>query len=178
MRFTAAVTLCLVLAEVSPAAAQESPLQQLEFLAGHCWRGEFEDNEATDTHCYTWVFGRKHLRDVHVVSSEGSVYRGETIYSVDGDSGEITFRYWNSLGGVSDGRLLFEGGVIRSPAEKYTGDDGETREFRSSLRQLDEFRYEAATEELVDGRWSNPARITFTRTDKRTAAADGNRGTQ
>jgi hypothetical protein len=174
MRFTIAVALCLVLAEVSP-AAQDSPLQQLEFLAGHCWRGEFEHNGATDVHCYTWVFGRKHLRDVHVVTGEGSVYRGETIYSVEGSSGEIIFRYWNSLGGVSDGQLLFEDGVIRSPAEKYTGDDGKTREFRSSLRQLDEFRYEAVTEEFVEGRWSNPARITFTRTDKR-AAADENRG--
>jgi hypothetical protein len=164
MRFTLLAALCLASLAAS-AAADETPLRHFDFLAGHCWRGEYEETKAADTHCYTWVFGRKHLRDVHVVSSDGPDYRGETIYSVDSASGGVIFRYWNSLGGVSDGRILFEDGVIRAPGEKYTGDGGVTREFRSAMRRLDEFRYEAVTEELIDGRWGNAERIVFTRTD-------------
>ena len=165
MRLALLVALSLAFAEISPAQG-DSPLRHFDFLAGHCWRGEFEDNNAVDTHCYTWVFGRKHLRDVHVVSSNGPDYRGETIYSVDGASGEVIFRYWNSVGGVSDGRILFEDGAIRSPAERYTGDDGKIREFRSTLHQVDEYGYEAVTEELVNSDWSEAARVMFTRTDK------------
>jgi hypothetical protein len=143
--------------------AENVPLAPFDFLAGHCWRGEFQDSAATDTHCYTWVYGGKHLRDVHVVSGDGPEYRGETIYSVDGASGDVIFRYWNSLGGVSDGRVEFEGDAILAPGEKYLGDDGQPREFRSSLRRLDETSYETQTEELVGNEWTDFSRVRFTR---------------
>jgi hypothetical protein len=142
--------------------AEDTPLAPFGFLAGHCWRGEFQDSNSTDTHCYTWVYGGKHLRDVHVVSGDGPDYRGETIYSVDGASGDVIFRYWNSLGGVSDGRVEFEGGAILAP-ETYMGDDGQPREFRNSLRRLDETSYETQTEELVGNEWTGFSRVTFTR---------------
>ncbi|MGH8167822.1 MAG: hypothetical protein ACREQ1_11315, partial [Woeseiaceae bacterium] len=41
-------------------AADDTPLSAFDFLAGHCWRGEFEGGQASDTHCFTWVFGGKH----------------------------------------------------------------------------------------------------------------------
>ena len=144
-------------------AADDTPLSAFDFLAGHCWRGEFEGSKASDTHCFTWVFGGKHLRDVHVVSGDGPEYRGETIYSVDGPSGGVIFRYWNSLGGVSDGRMEFENDEILAPSETYVGEDGKPREFRSRLRQIDEAHYEAVTEERVGNEWSNFSRIRFMR---------------
>jgi hypothetical protein len=144
-------------------AAEDTPLSPFDFLAGHCWRGEFPDSEAVDTHCYTWVFDGKHLRDVHVVSGDGPDYRGETIYSVDGASGDVIYRYWNSLGGVSDGRIEFEDGAILAPGEKYVGEDGKPREFRSRLRRLDESSYEVQSEERVDAKWRDFARVLFTR---------------
>ncbi|MGH8194448.1 MAG: hypothetical protein ACREQ8_08635 [Woeseiaceae bacterium] len=152
----------LLLAMTAP-AAENSPLQAFDFLAGFCWQGEFADTQAVDTHCYTWVYDEKHLRDVHVVKGDGPDYRGETIYSVDGATGGVIFRYWNSLGGVSDGRMEFEDGALTSAVEKYVGEDGKPREFRSSLRQLDETQYEARTEELIDGKWSDFSRTVFTR---------------
>jgi hypothetical protein len=160
----------LLFTALAAEASGESPLDRFDFLAGYCWRGLFETS-AADTHCYTWVYGGKHLRDVHVVQGEGPDYLGESVYSVDGDSGEVVFRYWNSLGGVSDGRIVFEGGAIVAPAEKYVGEDGREREFRSTLRSLGKDRYEAITEELVDGEWNASSRVEFTRTGP--APADG-----
>lgn len=142
--------------------ADESPLHAFDFLAGHCWRGEIA-NGAVDTHCFTWVYGGKHLRDVHVVRGDGPDYRGESIYSVDGETGGVIFRYWNSLGGVSDGRIEVRDGALVAPGERYVGDDGIAREFRSTLRRLDTDRYEAVTEERLDGRWSESSRVEFTR---------------
>lgn len=144
-------------------AAGESPLRAFDFLAGYCWQGEFE-NGAVDTHCFTWVYGDKHVRDVHVVRGDGSDYRGETIYSVDGDSGGVTFRYWNSLGGVSNGRIVVEDGALVSPAEIYAGAGGVPREFRSRMRRLHQEGYEAVTEERVDGEWRRASRVLFRRT--------------
>jgi hypothetical protein len=151
-------------------AAEDSPFAPFEFLAGYCWSGEFPGTAAVDTHCFSWVYGGKHLRDVHVVKSEGPDYRGETIYSVDGSTGDVIFRYWNSLGGVSDGRMVFENGAIVSAGEEYVGEDGKARTFRSSLRQLDETHYEARTEELVDGGWSRMSSVRFTRVEGQTGA--------
>jgi hypothetical protein len=152
----------LFLAASAP-AAEESPLQAFGFLAGYCWSGEYADTGAVDTHCYTWVYGGKHLRDVHVVKGDGPDYEGETIYSVDGVTGGVIFRYWNSLGGVSDGRMEFSDGALVSAAESYVGEDGKPREFRSSLRSLNETQYEARTEERIDGQWSDFSSTIFTR---------------
>lgn len=157
-RFAGGIALALLAAT----AAAESPLSAFEFLAGHCWQGAFE-NGAVDTHCFTWVYGGKHLRDAHVVRGEGPAYRGETIYSVDGESGGVIFRYWNSLGGVSDGRIAVEDGALVSSGEVYVGGDGVAREFRSTLRRLSDERYEALTEELVDGEWRGASRVEFRR---------------
>jgi hypothetical protein len=155
---------CLPLFLAMPApAAENSPLQAFGFLAGYCWSGEYADTQAVDTHCYTWVYGGKHLRDVHVVKGDGPDYEGETIYSVDGKTGGVIYRYWNSLGGVSDGKIEFADGALVSAAETYVGEDGKPREFRSSLRSLSETEYEARTEERIDGQWSDFSRTVFTR---------------
>lgn len=150
-------------------AAEDSPLGAFDFLAGHCWQGTYA-NGSVDTHCYEWVYDGEHLRDVHVVRGDQPVYCGETLYSVNGVGEGVVFYYVNSLGGVSDGRMVVEDGVLLSPDEKYVDKDGETREFRSSLRQLDASRYEARTEERIDGQWVESLRTIFTRINSSIAA--------
>lgn len=151
-----------ILISLTTGVAGESPLRAFDFLAGHCWRGEVGSG-AVDTHCYTWVYGGKHLRDVHVVRGEAPDYCGESIYSVDGETGGVIFRYWNSLGGVSDGRIVVEEDALVAPGERYVGKDGVPREFRTRLRHLGEDRYEAATDELVGGDWSRVRDVEFHR---------------
>lgn len=153
-------------------ATGDSPLRMFDFLAGHCWQGRFA-NGAVDTRCLSWVYGGQHLRDVHVVRGEGDDYCGETIYSVDGESGEVIFRYWNSLGGVSDGEMTFDGNVLVSADETYVGDDGRERVFRSSLKPLDERRYEAVTEERVGDGWREVSRVMFKRAEVAAASLNG-----
>ncbi|HLU62291.1 MAG TPA: hypothetical protein VKZ99_08075 [Gammaproteobacteria bacterium] len=155
----------LLLAE----AAAPSPLQAFDFLAGKCWQGSFE-NGAVDTRCVRWMYEGSHLRDVHVVRGADGDYCGETIYSVDGETAEVVFRYFNSLGGVGEGRMHSEGGVLVAP-ETYTGKDGRRREFRSTLKPLAEDRYEALTQEQVNGEWRTMMRIEFGRIDDAEAEA-------
>lgn len=144
-------------------AADYGALAPFESLAGHCWRGEIEKTGAVDTHCFTWVYDGKHLRDVHVVRGSGPDYRGESVYSVDAATGDVVFRYWNSLGGTSGGRIRFEDGVILAPGETYTGEDGRLREFESSLRRLGEDSYETRTAERVGNEWQEKRRVVFRR---------------
>jgi hypothetical protein len=87
--------LALLLADASPTLA---PLQ---FYTGHCWTTHI-DAATTDTHCFSTVYGGAHIRDEHVVRHDGkSVYQGETLFSDEG--GQLTFTYWNSLGGIGRG---------------------------------------------------------------------------
>lgn len=160
------ILLSVLLLFAMPAqAAEDSPLDAFDFLAGSCWQGTYADG-SVDTHCYEWVYGGLHLRDVHVVRGEKPDYCGETLYSVDGDSNGIIFHYVNSLGGVSEGSMVMEDGALVSPGETYVGKDGRSREFRSSLRQLDDDRYEARTEERVSGEWVDALRTVFTRMEQ------------
>lgn len=99
-------------------------LAPLAFLNGWCWRGEFPGGGQVDTHCFEPVYGGQHLRDRHQVTGGTSLYEGETIYSVTG--GQITYVYFNSIGGVSTGSAMPDGdGRIAFPEESYTNPEGQ-----------------------------------------------------
>lgn len=164
-----ALLFVLLSAGAAQAAPADSPLRAFDFLAGHCWQGEFA-NGAVDTRCVSWMYGGRHVRDVHLVRGEDGDYCGETVYSVDGASKGIMFRYFNSLGGVSEGTMTWQGGAFVAP-ETYVGKDGNKREFRSTLRPLDGERYEAVTQESADGEWQTASRIVFKRIGRATAEA-------
>lgn len=156
--------LLVVLVSVGPASAADNPLDVYAPLAGHCWRGEFPHGKAADEHCFTWLYGGKHLRDVHVVRiGDGTEYRGETIYSWDAKIRRIVYRYWNSDGGYSDGDIVEADGELLSPEERYTSKDGREQVFRSRLRIIDAKTYEARTDSLRDGAWNSEWTITFER---------------
>jgi hypothetical protein len=146
------------------AGAAEVPehFEPLAFLAGSCWTGTFPDGRAIDTHCYEWVWDGAHLRDTHEVTGEGPPYRGETLISWDAKAKRLAFRYFNSLGGVSEGHFATGPDGIRSPEERYRDEDGE-QVFRSTLVPVDADRYRARTEELKDGDWREAWTIEFRR---------------
>ncbi|MFL6781669.1 MAG: SRPBCC domain-containing protein [Sphingomicrobium sp.] len=81
-------------------------LAAFDFLVGHCFVGEAPQNAGVDRHCFERVFGGRHVRDRHSVTTGGrEIYAGETIYSVHGP--DVIFTYWNSLGGLGTGEAVF-----------------------------------------------------------------------
>lgn len=144
------------------------PFAPLAFLAGSCWSGTFPDGRTVDKHCFSWMYDGAFLRDVHVVKApDRPDYRGETIYHWDGDAGVIAYRYYNSLGGVSDGVVRIEGDLLVFPSETYRNGDV-VQVFRSSWKRNDSGGYLAITEEKADGGWKESLRIGF----KRSGAAE------
>lgn len=162
-----------VLAMVTAGAALAKTPAHFEpfaFLAGACWSGAMPDGKAIDAHCWEWVYGGSHLRDRHTVRKPGEPpYHGETIYSWDPAKKRVVYRYWNSLGGFSDGDFEVVDGALVSSSEKYVDADG-TQEFRTVLKRLDDARYEARTEKREKGEWRPAWRVEFSR-----VAADSTR---
>jgi hypothetical protein len=141
----------LLLAAASP-AQDETPvlrpeLMPLAFLAGSCWTGVFPGSETFDVHCYEPVYGGQYLRDVHAVPQGAEVYRGETLYHWDAEAGVITYRYYNSGGGVSDGTMTPDGGRMLFPDETHRGQDGEARVFSTVMEITGPDGYSVVTSE-------------------------------
>lgn len=148
------LTLMLLLAAPTLSPADENALDPFSFLAGHCWTGTHPGGATTDTHCYSWVYGRSFLRDVHVVEGEGEPYCGETLYHVDPEDGTVRFTYYNSLGGVSRGRMEAREEGLFSPAEEYAGAGGSKVLLRSWLIPADDHAtYRVTTDRERDGEW-------------------------
>ena len=133
----------LLLAAATPAA--DNPLQPLSFLVGHCWRGEFKGSGNIDTHCFESVFEGKHIRDRHEVTGGQSVYRGETVFSWNGEAKKVEFVYFNSLGGVSKGGMKPGAEELVFDDESYVGQDGKKVSFSTVWRRIGENSYEAIT---------------------------------
>ena len=74
----ALIATLMLAATAGPAAASDaaSPYTPLSWLAGHCWRGSMRGGKDVDTHCFTWVYDGKFVRDLHVVKGEGHVASG------------------------------------------------------------------------------------------------------
>lgn len=135
---------------VSPAPALRPELEPLRFLVGHCWRGEMKGGAQQDVHCFEPVFDGQHVRDRHEVKAASAakgapVYRGETIYSWDGETGRVAFVYWNSLGGVSRGGMVSAPGRLDFGDETYKAPDGRETKISTHWRIVDERTYEAIT---------------------------------
>lgn len=97
--------LALLFADPAP------PLAALQDYIGHCWLTRIDD-VTTDRHCFSRVYGGAHVRDTHVVSRDGQpVYQGETLFS--DEAGQLSFTYWNSLGGIGRGTALASGNELR-----------------------------------------------------------------
>jgi hypothetical protein len=125
------MTIALLLA--AQAAEVHGPsLDTFKPFVGACWRADFSA-QVQDTHCFDAMYGGAHVRDRHEVQEGGkTVYAGETVYSADGP--DLVFTYFNSLGGVGEGkvgaadRLLgFTGTMRPSPDKPEQSIDSEWR---------------------------------------------------
>jgi len=84
-----------VLSASANAAETPSPYASLAFLAGHCWQGELPGGKKDiDTHCFSWIYGDKFVRDAHVVRGEGHKdYLGESIYFWNSATKKLQYLY-------------------------------------------------------------------------------------
>ena len=119
-------------------ATVAAALAPLGFLAGDCWVTQIGEGE-TDTHCYEWMHDGQQLRDRHVVRGKSPDYFGEAIYAYNGERKRVEYRYWNSLGGLSDGYVeAAADGSLRFLDDRYVGPDGAVYLFESEMvRQAD-----------------------------------------
>lgn len=147
--------------ELAP-PAEPSPLAPMAFLAGSCWVAAFPDGEATDEHCFEWVYGGKFLRDRHVVRGRRDPYQGETWYGWDAEQQSIAYWYFNSLGGVSTGTGSSTAEGLVFP-ERHASDSG-VREFRNVWRQTGHDSYCAVLTEKRGPAWVEVWTMEFTRT--------------
>jgi uncharacterized protein YndB with AHSA1/START domain len=140
-----ATLLAAALAAQAPAPALRPGLEPLDFLVGHCWRGEFPDSAEQDTHCFDTVYGGQHVRDRHEVTGGARIYRGESVYSAD-RSGAVSYTYWNSSGGVSRGSMRPAADRLDFGDEVYRGPDGREARFSTYWRPAGDDAFESVTE--------------------------------
>ncbi|ABI66211.1 hypothetical protein Mmar10_1919 [Maricaulis maris MCS10] len=146
------VMLLVSTGQAQDAGADDAPvlreeLMPLAFLAGSCWTGVFPGSETFDVHCYEPVYGGQYLRDVHAVPQGAAVYRGETLYHWDAEAEVITYRYYNSIGGVSDGTMTPVGNRMLFPDETHRGQGGEERVFSTVMEITGPDGYSVVTSE-------------------------------
>ncbi|HEX2092733.1 MAG TPA: hypothetical protein VHG28_10040 [Longimicrobiaceae bacterium] len=123
-------------------AAQDTSaaaFRPFEFLVGSCWEGTFPGGRATDEHCFEPLYGRRFIRDRHVVRGGREPYSGETTYAWDARSRRIVYWYVASDGAYSTGHAEPEGDAIVFP-ETHVSESG-TRELKNVWRQTGEDTY-------------------------------------
>jgi hypothetical protein len=164
---TAAAIAALFLSLPAAVGAADSPVETalapLAFLAGHCWVTQVGEG-GTDTHCYEWMHGGRQLRDRHVVRGKDPDYFGETIYAYNGERERVEYRYWNSLGGVSDGRVAVAAdGALEFLDDRYVGADGAVYLFASEMRQPADGKYRFVSRVKDGEAWKEMPAREFTR---------------
>ena len=114
----------------------QSALEPWSSFVGHCWSGAAPVPKGVDTHCFEAVYGGQHVRDRHEVRIDGKVvYAGETLYSVEGS--DVSFTYWNSMGGVGHGNAKAYGAELRFSGN-MRGTPGSTSEpFEATWHKVD-----------------------------------------
>jgi len=130
------ILLALAAAASSQPALAQAALQPWQSFVGQCWSGPAPGGKAVDTHCFEAVYGGQHVRDRHEVKvGDKVVYAGETLYSVEGQ--EVTFTYWNSLGGVGRGKASATGAELSFAGEARGSPTGASAGFTASWRKVD-----------------------------------------
>jgi hypothetical protein len=131
-----------------------SPYAQLEYLAGSCWQGELAGGKDVDTHCFSWVYGGKFLRDQHVVHGAGHAdYLGESIYFYDAATRTLQYLYIENGGGSSLGTVQSANGALLFPETSYM-QDGQAQVYRSRWERKGDDGYEVITEFKNKDTWT------------------------
>ncbi len=142
------------------------PYSGLLPLVGHCWQATFPDGKKIDTHCFSSVYDGAFIKDQHVVCGEGAPYYGETWYSHDQTSKSVQYRYYNSLGGVSDGSVKFQDKRLVFPDEHYEN-NGQQMTYRTHW-ELSEGQYVSTMwqkDDSVEGGWKKVWHMLFKQVD-------------
>ena len=141
----------------SPCIATDiaSPYAPLAFLAGQCWQGELPgDKKDVDTHCFSWIYGDKFLRDAHVVRGDGHKdYLGESIYFWDSAAKKLQYLYIENAGGSSTGSVESVGNALVFPPTTYQ-ENGKTQTYRSRWISNGADAYDVVTEFKKGDAWT------------------------
>ncbi len=159
------IAFLLCLAATSVAAEPAAPdWSAMEFVAGHCWKGPFPDGKSTDEHCFSWMFGKQFLRDVHHVRDDAGkvVYEGETIYAWDPQRRLIGWRYFSAAGFVMDGTVTRDGANLVFPAT-YVTPDG-VQDIRATWTPHDGGYRAVSAQKSAEG-WKEQFAVEFKRVD-------------
>lgn len=158
-----ALIMAMQAATAAPAPALAAELQPLAFLVGSCWRASFPGGRASDTHCYTAMYGGRYIRDVHVVAGGPPGYGGETIYRWDPQAHRIHYEYYASDGGHSSGSAVVTAAGVDFPDDVYVGPDGAAMTLRT-VQTGDAAGYtRVSSARQPDGSWRALFTLRFTR---------------
>jgi hypothetical protein len=155
-RACAALAATFLASTAAPAGGlqPEPAYQPLAFLVGHCWRGTLPDGKLTDEHCFSWIYGGKFVRDVHVLERSGQPQgRGESIYLWDAPSQQLQYLYIESAGGYSRGSVSAEGATLVFPPAHYV-ENGQEQTYRSRWQRKGEDAYDVVTEFKSKDGWA------------------------
>ncbi len=97
----------------------------LDFLVGHCWRGNLPKPGQQDVHCFTRLDDGR-IKDSHKVSQDGkAVFGGDTFYSWDTGATVIRYVYTDDAGGRMTGTVTpGQNGVLNFLDGVYVDGDG------------------------------------------------------
>ncbi len=138
------------------------PLAPLRFLAGSCWRAEISGGDLVDVQCVEEIAGG-FLRSRHAVFGTKPEYSGETLYFVDAETETARFVYFTSLGGVSRGSVVAEGGRLVFPDQRHVARDGAEMRLYGRLERVAADAFRSENRRWVKGAWTDAVRMTFTR---------------
>ena len=145
----------VIAASSASAADAPSPYAPLAFLAGHCWQGALPgDKKDVDTHCFSWIYGDRFVRDVHVVHGEGHKdYSGESIYYWDSAAKKLQYLYFENAGGTSKGDVEAGDKELVFPAATFQ-EGGKTQTYRSRWTHSGSDAYDVVTEFKKGDGWT------------------------
>jgi hypothetical protein len=132
-----------MLLAAGPTAAQQSggagSLAMFDRFVGSCWTAELAQG-VSDTHCFSLIYDGAHVRDAHrVVDHDKIVYRGETVYSRDGN--QVVYNYINSLGGEGRGTATSNAQGIEFTLTIRPSPDANTKDYPTRWRWFDKDTY-------------------------------------
>lgn len=154
----------LIAAGATAGAAPVEALQPMQFLAGHCWKGEFPGGKLVDEHCFNWLYDGKALRDTHTVRAPGRPdYIGETTYYWDSIAKRVEFIYIENQGGISRGTMESVPGALVFPPTQYSA-DGNAITYRVRWTLIDDKSYEAHSEMQGKDGWVTQFKLTLKQT--------------
>ncbi|MCB1582140.1 MAG: hypothetical protein R3E90_05630 [Marinicella sp.] len=153
---------CLLVFSLSVQADTAKKFKGFEQLVGHCWQATFPDGLKVDTHCFSDVYSGAFIKDQHVVCGEGQPYLGETWYVFGHNNNQVSYRYYNSMGGVSDGSVEYKDNQLLFPDETYEK-NGQQIVYRSNWA-LSEDQYQSQMWQMdakVESGWKKIWEMTF-----------------